>query len=251
MTKASSDDLGESAEIQAAFDALTDAEKEAVLSVAEQPEVSEERPSLIKQPISEEEKLRRRALRDGVIQSVPRYAVDDAIGPHQEAEQTVSSYVANDHVDPLDHHQLLHAAKAAFTAARNEAMQQGTPGSEMFGFIFDLNDPLMPAHIRNAPATKSAIARAGKKRSAIQTGIMTRSEICSALMSVAHRLAKTQMPTIISSHYDDPPIIKALREFRDAETLPVVVISMKKLSILGLSVSSLTLMSTGKELIAS
>ncbi len=130
-------------------------------------------------------------------------------------------------------------------------MKQGDEASELFGFIFDLNDPLMPAHIKNAQATRHALSKAKPGQAVIQTGIMTRSEICSALMSVGHRLAKTQMPTLISAHYEDPPIIAALRNFRDAETLPVVVISMRKLSILGLPVSGLTLLSTEKDMIAS
>ncbi len=275
-------------ELQAAFAALSPEEQEAILSVADQPTVgdetlpaSDEDAALVaesnqrraaetidlivvdarnphatalkagqeyeyrvkfKKPLTEQELARRRALRKGEVHSVSRYAVEDPIEPRTEP-------VAN--VNPLDHRELLHASKAAFTSTRNELLQQGAAPSDCFGFIFDLNDPLMPAHIKNAAATKHAIKEAGSKRLAIQTGIMTRSEICSALMSVAHRLAGTQMPTLISAHYDDPPIIKALRTFHDPTTLPVVVISMNKLSILGLAVSELTLMSTEKDMIAS
>lgn len=214
-----------------AFDGLSDEEKEAIADVADEPleapAVRKERPKEETgvEAIRRTKDARRRAMQDGTIQQAPLRMV------REEPEAPP--------VNPLDHDQLLAAAKAALMHAREESMLQGLPSTELFGFIFDLNDSLVPPSIRQAPAAQAALRNAGRQRAAIQTGIVSRSDLCSVLSWTAHKIEGTQPPILISSQYKDPAIIEKLRNYRDVEVLPVVIISMGKLSVKGLPVSAL------------
>jgi hypothetical protein len=118
-------------------------------------------------------------------------------------------------------------------------MLQGLPAHQLIGFVWDVNDPLLPEPIRNLPTIQQAIRSVPPNKSIIQSGVSPQQEFIPLISPLAYQLAKMTPPAIIVSDPPLPPLIKALKEPHTDGWLLVVVLAARTLSLVALPVSTL------------
>lgn len=127
----------------------------------------------------------------------------------------------------------------ALLAARMEGMEAGYPGISLAGFVWDLNDPLLPTTISGSPAAEEGRKQQPKGTLLLQNGVIPLQELAKLVEPIAHKLAGTTPSPIIMAGARRPAFIETLSNWRNAEEMPVVVIVEGQLSLLAMPVSAL------------